>query len=418
MTLDTQIRTQLDSAVVDTTVPPGLARAALAGGRRRRHRRAAAGLALVTAAVVAGGAVLLPDAGPTARDGQVAGGGPVTSMVALRWARSLPRGAAPTLPFFGEGGLWSAGERHDVPAEVNRAYPPRSVAGGWLVMLGQDPARLALAVMSADGTLRDLPASTFAEGYGDSRVEVSSDGLRVAYGTWVVDLTTMRAAEVPHQPESDEQDGFYTGIRMVGFTGDGLVYEGAPYTEGFGRNWLLREDGSTVQVDPPTIHIGDDVPADVAVDYDYAADGSDTCVTAYVLQGDAWSQEGHGCLGHALGEALTVSPDRQWLITDDLPEVWNLRDGSWGTVDMPSNVGRAQMDAQLGGVVWESADSFLLPVADRWAGITSPEPDFEQHAQVVRCTMSTGTCERAGDEQDITVSSTMWGTTELTFARS
>ena len=33
---------------------------------------------------------------------------------------------------------------------------------------------------------------------------------------------------------------------------------------------------------------------------------------------------------------------------------------------MPEGVGKAQMDAQMGGVVWESADSFLLPVADRW----------------------------------------------------
>lgn len=285
-------------------------------------------------------------------------------------------------------------------------------------MLGQEEERLALAVLSPDGELRRLPAETSVEGFGDARVEVSADGRRVAFGIWIVDVMTMQVTAVPHRPESDEHGGYYTAIRMVGFIDGGLVYEGAPFDEGFGTNWLLRDDGSTVKVDPPTINIGDDTPADYAVDYDYSSDRSDTCVTAYVLRGDAWSQAGYGCMGRYLGESLTVSPDRQWLVTDDMPEVWNLREGSWGSVDMPADVGKAQMDAQLGGVVWESADSFLLPVADRWSATASPDSDFEQHAQVVRCTMSTGTCERAGDEQAVAVTSTMWGTTELRFARS
>lgn len=418
MTLDTQLRTRLTYAVDDTTVPPGLARAALTGGRRRRRRRRAAGVvALVTAAVV-GGALLLPNGGPSAREAQVADEG-VTSMVALTWARSLPQGPAPSVPFYGAGGLWSDGAAHPVPESVNLAYPPRTVAGGWLVLLGKDESRLALAVLSADGSLRDLPAETFVEGFGDARVEVSADGRRVAYGTWIVDVETMQVTPVPHQPESSEADGYITAVRMIGFTDDGLVYEGAPFEQGLGATWLLHDDGTSVRVDPPgTSHIRDGNPADVALDFDYAADNSDTCTAAYVLRDDAWVEDGYGCMGHYLGEALTVSPDRQWLITDDLPEVWNLQDGAWSTVEMPEGVGKAQMDAQMGGGVWETADSFLLPVADRWSGPTSPEPSFEQQVQVVRCTMSTGACERAGDEQDITVTSTMWGTNELRFARS
>ena len=234
-----------------------------------------------------------------------------------------------------------------------------------------------------------------------------------------MDVETLQVTPVPHQPASRESDGYVTAVRMIGFTDDGLVYEGAPFEQGLGTHWLLRDDGSSVEVDPPgTSHIADGNPADVALDFDYAADNTDTCTTSYVLDDGAWSEDGHGCMGRYLGEALTVSPDRQWLVTDDLPEVWNLQDGVWRTVEMPEDVGIAQMDAQMGGVVWESADSFLLPVADRWSGPTSPEPSFEQQVQVVRCTMSTGTCERAGDEQDITVTSTMWGTNELRFARS
>ena len=419
MTLDTQLRTRLTTAVDDTAVPPGLAQAALSGGRRRRRRRrTVGGIALATATVV-GGAMLLPGGGPLATDADVADGDTARSTVALDWARSLPEGAAPALPFFAQGGLWSEGKRYDVPAEVNQAYPPRTVSGGWLVLLGQDESRLHLAVMSAKGSLADLPADTFAQGFGDARVEVSADGRRVAYGIWLVDVTTMQLTPVPHRPEPGEQDGYSTAIRMVGFTDDGLVYEGAPFEEGLGTTWLLRDDGSTLQVVPPAhSHISDGAPADAALSYDYAADDSDTCTHSYGLRDGAWTPDAYGCMGRYLGEALTVSPDRQWLVTDDLPEVWNLQNSTWQSVDMPGEVGRAQMAAQRGGVVWESDDSFLLPVADRWSGSTFPEPVFDQQVQVVRCTMSTLTCERAGDEQEITVTSTMWTTTEFRFATS
>jgi hypothetical protein len=417
MTLDTQLRTQLTSAVQDTTVPPGLARGAVSGGRRRRRRRAVAGgLALAAAAVVTTTVVQLPGSGSLGRAGEVASGTSADLAEGLAWARSLPQGDPPALPFFGEGGLWSGGQMYDAPDEVNYGYPPREVEGGWLVLTGHDEERLGLAVMAPDMSLRDLPGNTGVEGFGDARVEVSADGRRVAYGSWVVDLATMQVTPVPHQPESESQDGYGTAIRMAGFTDEGLVYEGAPYEEGLGTYWLLREDGTSTQVQPPSGWIGDGVPADHAVDYDYAADDSDTCVTAYALEDGAWSKEGYGCMGRYLGEALTVSPDRQWLVTDDMPEVWNLTAGEWGGVDMPLDVGKAQMGAQTGGVVWETADSFLLPVADRWSGMTSPEPEFEQHVQVVRCTMSTGACERAGDEQVLRVTSTMWGSTELRFA--
>lgn len=414
MTFDTQLRTRLTSAVDDTTVPPGLAGAALNGGRRRRRRRTAGGLALATAAVV-GGAMLLPQGGPTLRDTQVADGGTVATMAALRWARSLPEGAAPALPFFGEGGLWSQGQRYDVPAAVDRSIAPRGVAGGWLVHVGDGAT--GLAVLGPEGVLLATLPSGPGGADGPSTVGVSADGERVAYASLLVDLTTMDTAELPHTPAQESEDGYATDVRVIGFIDDGLIYQGAPFADGFGTTWLLRDDGSTVQVDPPEGHIGDGNPADVALAFDYADDDSDTCTTSYVLREEEWAEDGLGCMGRSLGEALAVSPDHQWLVTDDMPEVWNLQDGAWRRVTMPAGVGKAQMDAQMGGVVWESADSFLLPVADRWSGTTSPEPDFEQQVQVVRCTMSTGSCERAGDEQDVTVTTSMWSTTELKFAQ-
>lgn len=421
MSIDAQLRTQLTSAVEDTTVPPGLARGAMAGGRRRRRRRSravAGGLALASVAVVATAVAQLP--GPLlGSEGDVASGASADLADGLEWARSLPQGDAPALPFFGEGGLWSNGQMHDTLGdEVNYGYPPRQVEGGWLVVTGQDEQRLGLAVMSSDGTLRPLPAEASVQGFGDARVAVSADGRRVAHGSWVVDLTTMQATPLPHLPESTSQEGYATEAGVVGFTDEGLVYQGAPFEQGFGTTWLLRDDGTTTEVEPPQdSHISQGGPADVAVRYDYVASDTDTCMTTYVLRDTAWKKLRNACMGQALGEALAVSPEAEWLLTDDLPRVWSIADGRWDRLDMPVGLGRAQMEAQRGGAVWEGDDTFLLPFADRWTGPTSPEPEFVQHVQVVRCSLVTLACERAGDEQYLPVLTTMWSSGQLRFAQ-
>jgi hypothetical protein len=332
----------------------------------------------------------------------------------LAWARSLPEGKAPALPFFGEGdALWSSGRRYDVPPEVNRSMAPREVDGGWLVVLGEDYPDMRLAVLGADGGLTPLPPGP--GGIDDpNAVAVSADGSRVAYDSLLVELPSLDTTELPHAPEQQTQDGYYTDVRVVGFTDQGLVYDASPYEQGLGTSWLLRDDGTTVPLDPPG-HISDD-SADSVLDLDYAADNSDTCVTSYVLAGESWDVAGEGCMGQYLGEALATSPDHQWLITDDLPRVWNLAGGAWDRVDMPGGIGPEQMMAQGGGAVWESDDTFLLPIADRWMGPTSPDPTFDQVVQVVRCSLASGECERAGAEQQVHVTSTMWDNTALKLA--
>lgn len=419
MSIDAQLRRQLTSAVEDTTVPPGLARGAMIGGRRRRRGRAlASGLALASVAVVATVVVQLP--GPLlGSEADVASGASADLAEGLEWARSLPQGDAPALPFFGEGGLWSNGQMHDTLGdEVNYGYPPRQVEGGWLVVTGQDEEELALAVMTADGSLRELPGGSFVAGVIDTRsAAVSADGRRVAYRDLVVDLDTMDLTELPHRPAGEVgADHYGTEIRIIGFTDAGLLYEGAPFEQGFGTTWLLRDDGTTTEVEPPQdSHISQGGPADVAVRYD--ASDTDTCMTTYVLRDTAWKKSHDACMGQALGEALAVSPEAEWLLTDDLPRVWSIADGRWDRLDMPVGLGRAQMEAQRGGAVWEGDDTFLLPFADRWTGPTSPEPEFVQHVQVVRCSLGTLACERAGDEQYLPAVTTMWSSGQLRFAQ-
>lgn len=350
---------------------------------------------------------------------EVASGASADLVDGLEWARSLPQGDAPALPLFGEGGLWSDGQMHDtLGEEVSYGYPPREVEGGWLVVTGQDEQRLGLTIMATDGSMRELPGGSFAAGVVDTRsTAVSADGRRIAYRDLVVDLDTMDLTELPHRPTGEVgADNYGTEIRIIGFTYDGLVYEGAPFEGGIGTTWLLRDDGTTTEVEPPQgSHISQGSPADVALRYDHSTD--DTCMTTYRLRDTTWEEWRSDCMGQQLGEALAVSPEAEWLLTDDLPRVWNIADGTWDSLDMPAGVGHAQMEAQRGGAVWESDDTFLLPFADRWTGPTTPEPEFVQHVQVVRCSLSTLSCERAGDEQYLPVATTMWSSDQLGFAQ-
>lgn len=417
MSNDLHLRDRLTDAVEDTTPPPALAVAALAGGQRRRRRRTVGAVAAIAAAVVAG-ALVLPDGGPLGVDRAPQIADQASSAMderGLEWARSLDEGAPPALPFFGAGGaLWSQGESYDVPAEVDRSFAPVAVRGGWLVrLLAEDAGQIPLAVLDAAGAVGE-PLPTGAREYADPwRVLVSADGTRAAYANIVVDLASRDSTELPNTAGA----GARGSLRIVGFTDAGdLLFEGAPYRAGFGTARLLHPDGSLTDVPlPPDTHVPQG-SVDVAVNFDYAADNSDTCITTWLLHEAGWEEWKTFCMGKSLGEALSVSPGADWLLTDDLPRVWSLADGEWDRIDIPDGVGPEQMLAQSGGAVWETEDAFLLPVADRWVGWSGNEDVAEQSVQVVRCSVSAGTCERAGQEHRVDLTGpTMWGGKDLKF---
>lgn len=417
MTLDTQFRARLTSAVDDTTVPPGLAGAVLVGGRRRRRRRTTGGLALVTTAVV-GGVMLIPMLGGSASGPGIASGGNREDPVAFAWAGSLPQGDDPALPYFADDALWSGGAGLALPASVNVSVGPWAVDGGWIVMTGKNERELAWAMLTPDGGLRDLPAETYSDGLGMARFDVSPDGRQAVTGQWLVDVASMTATRLPHAPPTPDADGYLIEVRPAAFTDQGLVYEAAPFVEGIGVTYLLRPDGSTVAVDlPPSTHIPDGSPGDIAVAYDYASDNSDTCVTSHRLRDAQWSEDGTGCMGKSLGEGESISPDGRWLITDDLPRVWDLEAGEFATIDLPRDVVTSRGDDLVSGLVWESDDSFLLPVADRTLDYTAGRADFDQSVRVVRCRMSTGACELAVSVENRVVAGPM-ASTAFRFATS
>jgi hypothetical protein len=361
--------------------------------------RAAAALVLATTTVVGGALVtpMLDGSGTGSRDGSgVAAGADVAHRVAYDWAGTLPEGPEAGVPYFAYGKLWSAGRSIELPASANASVGPWAVDGGWIVMVGKDESDLGWALLSPDGGLRNLPAETYRDGLGMARMVVSADGRQVATEKWLVDLATMTARELPHSPATPDDGTYITEVRPKGFTTQGLVYEAAPYDEGMGATYLLRSDGSTAQVGlPADTHIPDGSPGDIAVGFDYTADSSDTCVTSHRLVDARWVEDGSGCMGKSLGEALSVSPDGRWLVTDDLPRVWDLRAGEFAEVDMPREVVSSSGDGLVGGIVWESADAFLMPVADRTSEAMAGPVDFDQLVRVVRCRVSTGGCELA-----------------------
>lgn len=393
MTLDTQIRRQLASAVEDTTVPPGLARTALSGGRRRRRRRTTGGLALLTAAVV-GGAFLVPSLGAPPPQPYASNGGALADPAAFRWAGTLTDGPAAAIPYFAYGRLWSGGASVGLPDSVDVSVGPWAVDGGWIVLTGRAGADMRLAVLGPQGRiLATLPEGP--GGLGDAiSVDVSADGTQVAYNGLLVDLPTMDTTELPNSlPGLDDGTG---SVRPRGFTAQGLVYEAAPYAGGVGTTYVLRPDGSAVAAPlPEKTHIPDNSPGDVAVGFDYTADEPDTCVTSYHLSGSTWVEDGTGCMGQYLEEALAVSPDGRWLLTDDLPRVWDLQEGEFVSVDIPRKVVASRAPDLVGGIVWETDDTFLLPVADRTSQGATGRVDFDQFVRVVRCRISTGACELA-----------------------
>ena len=284
-----------------------------------------------------------------------------------------PKDAQPLLPYFAYGRLWSGGESVALPAGVNAAVGPWAVEGGWIVMVGAGRgATLAWAMLSPDGGLRDLPAETYRGGLGDGALRrVAADGRQVATEKWLVDIGTMTATELPHSPASPDDGGYVTQVRPKGFTAQGLVYEAAPYDEGIGSTYLMRPDGSTVLVGlPDDTHIPDGSPGDVAVDYDYAADDSDTCVTSHRLRRGPVGRGRHRLHGEVPRRGAvdlagrTVAGHRR-----PAPRSGTCRRGSSPRSTCPARSVTSRGVGLVGDIVWETADTVLAagaPTARRW----------------------------------------------------
>lgn len=382
MTIDPEIRDRIHAAVDQDTAPPGLAELVVRRGRRRRARRyAIAGLAGAVIVGATSAAVKLSEATGT-RSAEVAG----NQQTAWAWARSLPEGPPADVPFFGEGGLHDGDEVVPVPDRVIRSgsIAPYRVSGGWLVLVGI-AQELAPAVLSPDGSLRELPPWQYPEHSNDATVVASADGTQVAYGDRVLDLGTRDRTSIPRQPGEE--------IRLIGFSEEGLVYQLTGPTRTTTR--LLSPDGRAVDVALPAgAYVSPRWPADVALSY---PESVDECVVSWELVDVHWVERSPGCRERAPGRPSDVSPDGRWVLTDDLPEVWALEEGRFSEVAVPRATEERWGYPVFAFSSWESTDTFLIPVTDPPAS-GDDRDGTDSAVQLVRCTMSTGDCERAGEE--------------------
>ncbi|QBX54945.1 hypothetical protein EXE58_05405 [Nocardioides seonyuensis] len=388
MTLEPEIRERLHAAVDQDAAPPGLSQLAVRRGRRRRARRyAVAGLAAAVVVGATSAAVLLPGRSEK-RSADVA----ATHESALAWARSLPQGPPPDLPYFVEGVLHDGDQVVPVPDTVITGSPtmgPHRVTGGWLVFLGV-AAELEPAVLSSDGSMRALPPWQYPEGSNDPTAVVSDDGTQVAYGDGVLDLRTGARTPIPKRRTQV--------VRLMGFGEEGLVYQLTTARGDDSATWLLRPDGAATEVTlpggPDGAYLTPSRPADVALS---APEPEGGCLVSWKLLEGEWVERAPGCVDGTPGETADVSPDGRWVITEDLPEVWDLVDGGFKAVDLPRDTWELWGYPLFGFSAWESPDTFLMAAMPRRADGGVVE-GADSAVQLVRCHVSSGDCERAGEE--------------------
>lgn len=408
--IEDYLHTEMRAATRNIEVDPQLVFTALSHGRRRRRARLGLAAAGSVAAVTAIGVALpgLLGLGSQTLTPHARGGGE-----ALQWASRLPQGEHAKLPHFASGELHDGRTTVAVPDDVNTSVPARRVDGGWVVVTGEIYPDLTPAVLAPDGTLSPLP--TYRPGSEDARQTVtgtvlaSPDGDFVAYGDQVLEIATGEVTEIPHDPaDAPDTDPEYANtLGLTGWSEEGLVYTGAPQREGFGTEWLWEPGREPVRLSGPDEGAPRSMGGSAtgwSLGIRYTDQETDTCTTMHRLEAGSWSQVGdEQCMGQYLGEALDVSPDGRWLLTDDLPRVWNLRDGEWAAIEeLPGDLIRDSGEYWMGDIGWEDREHVLFN-ATEWPDTFGADGPVRLRSIVVRCSVTSGECERAGEEHTLTL---------------
>ena len=340
-----------------------------------RHRRLALTTGLVGVAIV--GALVWPGF-LTRQDGTVAttpppSGGraptstqsPNTSKPApFDWAMSLPRGADVRATFvLPDNTLYSGATTFSLPANYGGVLA--KVPSGWLVAMSNSqskPGRFGL--LSPQGEFRAFP--DYGTGWARERV-VSPDGTEVASETSVIEIENGR--QVSRLPAN--------ASILESWTRVGILYQDRRR-----EHWLWRPGSPPISL--PESYFDSDVGV-----LPFNADGlgiwedQNGCSTVMRLEADAdlspvmttckanisyVSPTGHRTL--AQDGTIIAIPSGDIVTSMKPPEGWPA---------VPREV----------GIAWEDEDNLLLTIRG--------EPVFRWPTVLVRCTISTNSCERASD---------------------
>ncbi len=195
--------------------------------------------------------------------------------------------------------------------------------------------------------------------------ELSPDGTQVLVGDGVLDVTTgQQVAQLP-----------ISGAQSSRWTEDGIVY------------WDETPDRYVAWLWNPG---SDPVPAEKWMTQLHAngvtIDDQGGCAVARPID-DPQGKISRFCAG----SPVSLSPDATWVLTAGYT-VADVETGETQRLPMPRFANRystGSMDASLGSR-WEDDDHLVIVVSGH-------QPDRENQFSLVRCTISTNTCEQASD---------------------
>lgn len=290
----------------------------------------------------------------------------------MEWARDLPQGSAPRLPYLLGGTLLDGATAIQVPGDAGFHGGGR-VDGGWMLLFehvtpgGRFWSRNG--ILRSSGEIDPLPVPQGSRGslYPEA---VSPDGSLVTYRGIVTDVRTFEI--VGYLPE----DASY----VYGWSPRGIVYDSDNSRKQM--LWQLGEEPRELSAE-----VGVVMPQTSRVLTGYER----RCgVVADVLPDGTVVPEWEGC-NDDRPVALSTDGERAVLADGDILTVASQAQQDGPTIP-PAVLYEGQFDWQP---VWESPDAYLVTIqeTDDRNGALPPDPE----AVVVRCSVPDAECERAGD---------------------
>lgn len=358
---------------------------------RRHHRRRTLAAAAGGLAVVAAIALVAPRfaadqgaVGPAIRPSTGYPSNALTPQIAdpLAWAQSLPRGPDVQAAYIANDVLHIGADQTRIGQHAYaQLFAP--VIGGWLggIAATRDPVTGSYdgqktGIFSSDGSFQPLNHQT-AKGEPGA-FELSPDGTELAFGDSVLEFPSLQfVASVP-------SNVLYTDA----WTDFGIVYEDQSQDL-----WLW-----TVGQHP--IRIGDS-----HYYYGFRSDGiglrtgrtPGSCDAVVKLNVDGSISTVMTSCGHKLGEPFSPSGNLALSVSGDVIAIPTGEIAA--TLPLPDTHGYS--------IFWENENSLIVEVIGQgtiesgFAGMP-PQNVGPYPTQLVRCTISTETCERASDIIDLT----------------
>jgi hypothetical protein len=285
------------------------------------------------------------------------------------WAESLPRGADADVAYIDRGTLVIGSKKVDLGKQEAEFHLLDALPGGWLAdqwaPTGQpNEYSVTNGYLSRDGGFTPYPS---VDGrIGVTGTAVSPDGTEVAYEGTVVRTGITATGAFESTVAGTQAQTLPADVKEIyDWTDAGLIY-----SDGQNRFWLWSPGTQ------PTQQRFDDV---LPGGYGYRRDG-DCVAVARIQTPTTLAPSFYNLCGR--GDPLTVSTGRRALMSDG--EFVNLEAGV-DFLTLPDSVDPSRLQLH-----WESDDNLILVIPDDAVG--------QPHSVVlVRCTVSSGLCERASD---------------------